>query len=146
MNTGLEGKPSREFHIRFTERIYRLHLTGVTNHSPRGAGVFEIVLFPPGASDGEILYVGVEKEGGSVYETLKAVIEGRGGLPPDALKTVQENISNAYFDAVSSGDFENGEDLADLAWALVQTKKPRLNDLQSQPHSGRYGSISYKET
>ena len=145
MKTGIEGKPSREFQIRWTERIYRLHLTGIGNHAPRGAGVFEIVLFPPGAEDGEVIYVGQEPGTGSVSARLQAAFENRGGLEPEALKDLQANLSNAYFDAVSVADLESDEDLMDLAWAVCQTKKPRLNDLAKQPHSGRYSEISYKE-
>lgn len=145
MKTNLEGKPSREFNIKWTDRIYRLHATGVGNHSPRGTGVFELVLFPPGAEDGEILYVGVETGDGSVQETLLAALEGSGGLPPEKLKVLQENLANAYFDAVAWGDLQGDEDLIDLAWAVVQVKKPRLNDPATQPHSGRYSEISYKE-
>ena len=143
MKTGLEGKPSKEFQIRWTERIYRLHLTGIGNHAPKGAGVFEIVLFPPGADDGEVLFVGHEPMQGSVSARLQAIFENRGGLPPEKLKVVQENLGNAYFDAVSTGNLESDEDLADLAWAVAQVKKPRLNG--GEPHSGRFSEVSYKE-
>jgi hypothetical protein len=145
MMTGLEGKPSKEFKIKWTERIYRLHLTGIGNHAPRAAGVFEIVLFPPGAEDGEVIYVGYEPEGGSVAQTLTAIFENRGGMPAEKLKVLQENIANAYFDAVSVADIENNEDLMDLAWAVVNQKKPRLNDPKEQAHSGRFSSIGYME-
>jgi hypothetical protein len=136
---------NREFTVKWTERIYRLHLTGIGNHAPRGAGVFEIVLFPPGAEDGEVLYVGYEPQGGSVAETLKAMAEGRGGLPPEKLEILRQNMANAYFDAVSVADVESDEDLKDLAYAVVQAKKPRLNELAAQPNSGRYTSLSYRE-
>ena len=145
MNTGLEGKPAKEFQIKWTDRIYRLHLTGIGNHAPRGAGVFEIVLFPPGAGDGEVIYVGHEPEGGSVAATLEAIFENKGGLPAEQLKAVHENMANAYFDAVSVANIESNEDLVDLTWAVVQTKKPRLNEPQSQPHSGRFSAISFTE-
>lgn len=145
MNTEIEGKPSKEFKIKWTDRIYRLHLTGIGNHAPRGAGIFEIVLFPPGAEDGEVLYVGYEPEGGSVAQTLQLIFENRGGLPADQLKVVQENIANAYFDAVSVANIESNEDLVDLAWAVVKQKKPRLNDPSTQVHSGRFSSIGYME-
>ena len=143
MNTGLEGKPSKEFQIRWTERIYRLHMTGIGNHAPKGGGVFEIVLFPPGADDGEVIYVGHEPMQGSVAARLQAIFENRGGLPPEKLKILQENLGNAYFDAVSTGNLENDEDLADLAWAVAQVKKPRLNGVE--PYSGRFSEISYRE-
>ncbi len=145
MRTGIEGKPDREFHIRFTERIYRLHLTGIGNHAPPSAGVFEIVLFPPGAEDGEVIYVGFEPQGGSVSARLKAIFENRGGLEPAALADVQANLANAYFDAVSVADVESDQDLMDLAWAVCQAKKPRLNDLGAQSHSGRFSSIRFSE-
>jgi hypothetical protein len=145
MNTGVEGKPSREFQIRWTDRIYRLHLTGIGNHAPKGPGVFEIVLFPPGAEDGEVLYVGFEPGGGSVSQTLAAAFENRGGLPPEKLRILHENIANAYFDAVSVADAESDQDLMDLAWAVVARKKPRLNEASSQPHSGRFSAITYRE-
>jgi hypothetical protein len=80
-----------------------------------------------------------------VAETLAAVFENRGGLPPEKLKVVQENLANAYFDAVSVADAESDEDLMDLAWAVVQAKKPRLNEPVQQPHSGRFSALSYKE-
>jgi len=136
---------AREFAIKWTERIYRLHLTGIGNHAPQGAGVFEIVLFPPGAEDGEVLYVGFEPQGGSVAATLKAMAEGRGGMPPEKLEILRQNMANAYFDAVSVADVENDADLMDLAYAVVQSKKPRLNELAEQPQSGRYSSLSYRE-
>ena len=135
----------REFTIRWTERIYRLHLTGIGNHAPKGAGVFEIVLFPPGAEDGEVIYVGHEPSTGSVAARLQAIFEGRGGLEPEALKDVQANLMNAYFDAVSVADVASDEDLMDLAWAVAQKKRPRLNDLTAQTHSGRYGKVTFKE-
>jgi hypothetical protein len=141
----MEAKPSREFGIRWTERIYRLHLTGIGNHAPRGAGVFEIALFPPGSEDGEVIYVGWEGASGSVSERLRAAFENRGGLEPEALKDLQANMANAYFDAVSVADVESDEDLMDLAWAVAQQKKPRLNNLENMPHSGRYAELSYKE-
>jgi hypothetical protein len=136
---------AREFAIKWTERIYRLHLTGIGNHAPPGPGVFEIVLFPPGAEDGEVLYVGFEPQGGSVAATLKAMAEGRGGMPPEKLEILRQNMANAYFDAVSVADVENDADLMDLAYAVVQSKKPRLNELAEQPQSGRYSSLSYRE-
>lgn len=145
METGIAGKPAKEFQIKWTDRIYRLHLTGIGNHAPQGAGVFEIVLFPPGAEDGEVLYVGFEPGGGSVAERLKAAFENRGGLEAAQLKVLQENMANAYFDAVSVGDMASDDDLKDLAWAVVQKKKPRLNDTTTQPHSGRFSAIAYKE-
>jgi hypothetical protein len=145
MKTGMEGKGERKFQIRWTERIYRLHQTGIGNHAPRGAGVFEIVLFPPGAEDGEVLYVGWEKQGGNVAARLAAIFENRGGLEPAQLKVLQENLGDAYFDAVSVGDMENDDDLLDLAWAVVQKKKPRLNQAEKEPHSGRYSDIDYIE-
>jgi hypothetical protein len=145
MKTGIEGKPSREFQIRWTERIYRLHLTGIGNHAPRGAGVFEIVLFPPGAEDGEVLYVGYEPAKASVAARLQAIFENRGGLEAHDLKIAQDNLANAYFDAISVADVESDEDLMDLAWAVASAKKPRLNDLAKQSHSGRYSEITYKE-
>ena len=145
MNTGIAGKPSKEFQIRWTERIYRLHLTGIGNHAPKGAGVFEIGLFPPGAEDGEVIFAGFETMGGSVASRLAAIFENRGGLPPEKLKAVQENLANAYFDAVSTANIEGDEDLMDLAWAVAQVKKPRLNDAASEPHSGRFSAITYKE-
>lgn len=143
--TGLSGKPAKEFKLRFTERIYRLHATGVTNHAPRGGGIFEIVLFPPGAEDGEVLYVGFEPEGGSVAAKLMQVLEGSGGLDPATLAVVQENMANAYFDAVSTSDAADDADRLDLAWAIVQAKKPRLNPLDAQTHSGRYSKVTYIE-
>lgn len=145
MNTNIEGKPAKEFQIKWTDRIYRLHLTGIGNHAPRGAGVFEIVLFPPGAQDGEVIYVGHEKEGGSVAATLTAIFENKGGLPAEKLSVLQENLANAYFDAVSVANIDSDDDLLDLAWAVVQIKKPRLNEPVQQRHSGRFSSISYTE-
>lgn len=145
METGIEGKASREFQIKWTDRIYRLHLTGIGNHAPRGGGVFEIVLFPPGAEDGEVIYVGHEGQGGSVAATLSSIFENRGGLPQDKLRVVQENLANAYFDAVSFSDAASDEDLMDLAWAVVQVKKPRLNEPVQQANSGRFSAIAYKE-
>jgi hypothetical protein len=133
MKTGIEGKPEREFQIRWTERIYRLHLTGIGNHAPPAAGVYEIVLFPPGAEDGEVVFVGWEGARGSVAARLREYFE----------KGVE--LEHAYFDAVSVSDAETDEDLMDLAWAVAQLKKPRLNDLKNQPHSGRYSDISYRE-
>jgi hypothetical protein len=135
----------KEFQIRWTDRIYRLHLTGIGNHAPRGSGIFEIVLFPPGAEDGEVLYVGVEKSGGSVAATLSAIFENKGGLPEEKLKVVHENLANAYFDAVSVANVESDEDLLDLAWAIVQKKKPRLNEPVQQANSGRFDEIKYSE-
>ncbi len=144
MKTGSQG-PAREFKIRFTERIYRLHENGINNHAPRGAGVFEIVLFPPGAEDGEVLFVGSCGSSDSVAANLRAIREGSGGMPSEALRVVQENIENAYFDAVSDSDAHSDEDRVDLAWALVQAKKPRLNSPEAQVHSGRFSEILYRE-
>jgi hypothetical protein len=136
---------NREFSIKWTDRIYRLHLTGIGNHAPRGSGVFEIVLFPPGAEDGEVIYVGHEGASGSVSATLAAIFENRGGLPPEKLKVVQENLANAYFDAVSTADVESDQDLADLAWAIAAKKKPRLNEPVQQAPSGRFSAVTYRE-
>jgi hypothetical protein len=136
---------NKEFNIKWTDRIYRLHLTGIGNHAPKGPGVFEIVLFPPGAEDGEVLYVGYEGSGGSVSSTLAAIFENRGGLPAEKLQVVQENLANAYFDAVAVADVEGDDDLKDLTWAIVQAKKPRLNEPVQQPKTGRFSVISYKE-
>lgn len=136
---------SKQFKIRFTERIYRLHATGIGNHAPRGGGIFEIVLFPPGASDGEVLYVGHVPATGSVAETLLALRENQGGLPPEKLAVLQANLADAYFDAVSVADCQSEADWQDLAWAIVQTKKPRLNDLSGPPPSGRYTQVTFEE-
>jgi len=144
MKTGGPG-PAREFTLRFTERIYRLHEAGINNHAPRGAGVFEIVLFPPGAEDGEVLYVGSCGSGESVAAQLRAIREGSGGMDAPSLRVVQENLANAYFDAVSDSDANSDDDRIDLAWALVQAKHPRLNSPERQAHSGRFSEISYRE-
>jgi hypothetical protein len=137
--------PKKTFKIRFTERIYRLHLGGIMNHGPRGAGIFELVEFAPGAEDGTVLYVGHVPHGGSIAEHLQAIVEGRGGLDEAKLKTVHERMANLYFDAVLTADCQTEEDWTDLAWAIVSAKKPLLNPLAAQPHSGRYSDISYEE-
>jgi hypothetical protein len=144
-DTGVAGLPSRVFKIRFTERIYRLHQTGIMNHAPRGGGIFELVVFPRGAEDGTVLYIGREPQGGSVAALLQQVFEGTGGLPPAKLAVAQEKLADLYHDAVLVADCHDEDDWKDLAWALVQAKKPQLNDLASQPHSGRYSSIAYEE-
>lgn len=143
--TGQAGKPAKTFKIRFTERIYRLHLGGIMNHAPRGSGIFELVLFPRGAEDGTVLYVGHVPTGGSVAEHLQAILEGRGGLPEAKLAAVKEALADLYFDAVLSADCESEADWQDLAWAIVQAKQPKLNEGPAEPHSGRYGEISYEE-
>ncbi len=145
MRTGVEGKPAREFSVRWSEKIYRLHESGVNNHGPRGAGIFEIVLFPPGAEDGEVLYVGQVPAGGSIAQVLDRIRLGEGGLDEERLAVVRENMANAYFDALVAGDLEGDDDFKDVAWALVQEKKPRLNPADRQPHSGRYSEITLKE-
>ena len=143
--TGLTDKPSRSFKIRFTERIYRLHLTGIQNHAPRGGGIFELVVFPRGAEDGTVLYIGHEPQTGSVAGVLQQVFEGSGGLPAEKLAVAQEKLADLYHDAVLVADCQSEDDWKDLAWALVQAKKPQLNDLAAQPHSGRYSTIGYEE-
>lgn len=143
MNTGIVGKPARTFHLRFTERIYRLHLGGIMNHAPRAAGVFELVEFPAGAEDGKVLYVGLVAQGGSVAEHLQAIFEGRGGMPPEKLAVVQAKLADLYFDAVLTADCEGEADWQDLAWALVQSKTPPLNDPVAQPRSERYSDIGF---
>lgn len=137
--------PTKEFKIRFTERIYRLHQGGVMNHAPRGSGIYELVEFPPGAEDGSVLYVGHVPHGGSIAEHLQAIIEARGGLDEAKLKVVQERMANLYFDAVLSADCDSEEDWKDLAFAIVAAKKPELNPLASQAHSGRYSDIRFIE-
>jgi hypothetical protein len=144
-DTGLAGKPPREFKIRFTERIYRLHATGIQNHAPRGGGIFELVVFPRGAEDGRVLYIGHEPQGGSVARVLQGVFEGSGGLEPEKLAVAQAHLADLYHDAVLVADCDSEADWQDLAWALVQAKKPELNDLNSQPHSGRYSAIGFEE-
>jgi hypothetical protein len=143
--TGVAGKPSRTFKIRFTERIYRLHQTGIQNHAPRGGGIFELVVFPRGAEDGTVLYIGHEPQGGSVAGVLQAIFEGTGGLAPEKLAQAQAHLGDLYHDAVLVADCQDEDDWQDLAWALVQAKKPALNDLSLQPQSGRYSSIGYEE-
>jgi hypothetical protein len=139
------GKPIKTFKIRFTERIYRLHLGGIMNHAPRGGGIFELVLFPRGAEDGTVLYVGHVPQGGSIAEHLQAIIEARGGLDDERLKAVHEKLADLYFDAVLSADCADEADWTDLAWAIVKAKQPALNPLDKQPHSGRYSDVSYEE-
>ncbi len=145
MKTGSAGKPGRTFKIRFTERIYRLHFGGVMNHAPRGGGIYELVLFPPGAEDGTVLKVGHVPQGGSIAEHLQAIVEGRGGLEEADLKVVRERMADLYFDAVLTADCADEDDWKDLAWALVQEKRPLLNPPAAQPHSGRYGEIAFEE-
>jgi hypothetical protein len=144
-DTGVAGKPARLFKIRFTERIYRLHQTGIQNHAPRGGGIFELVAFPRGAEDGTVLYVGHEPQGGSIAGVLQGVFDGTGGLPPGKLAQAREQLADLYHDAVLVADCQGEEDWTDLAWALVQSKKPPLNDPAAQPQSGRYSSIGYEE-
>jgi hypothetical protein len=136
---------AKHFKIRFTERIYRLHLGGIMNHAPRGSGIFELVLFPRGAEDGTVLYVGHVPAGGSVAEHLQAIFEGRGGMPDEKLAAVKEAMADLYFDAVLTADCESDDDWKDLAWAIVQAKKPKLNAGASEPNSGRYANITYEE-
>ena len=145
MNTGNAGKPARTFKIRFTDRIYRLHFGGVMNHAPRGGGIYELVEFQAGAEDGRVLYVGHIPQGASIAEHLQAIIEDRGGLPPEKLAVVKQRIADLYFDAVLTADCDGEEDWQDLAWALVQSKTPALNDPAAQPNSGRYGDISFQD-
>jgi hypothetical protein len=137
--------PKKTFKIRFTERIYRLHLGGIMNHAPRGAGIFELVEFVPGAEDGTVLYVGHVPQGGSIAEHLQAIVEGRGGLEDAKLQAVQARMAHLYFDAVLAADCHSEDDWTDLAFAIVTAKKPELNPLASQPHSGRYSDIAYEE-
>lgn len=143
--TGLVDKPTRDFKIRFTERIYRLHLTGIQNHAPRGGGIFELVVFPRGAEDGTILYIGHEPQSGSIAAKLQAVVENTGGLDPERLAVAQSYMADLYHDAVLTADCASEEDWQDLAWALVQAKKPTLNDPSAQPRSGRFSRIGYEE-
>jgi hypothetical protein len=144
-DTGVAGQPGRVFKIRFTERIYRLHQTGIMNHAPRGGGIFELVVFPRGAEDGTVLYIGHEAQGGSVASVLQQIFDGTGGLPPEKLAVAQGHLADLYHDAVLVADCQSEDDWKDLAWALVQAKKPQLNELGSQRHSGRYSSIGYEE-
>ena len=144
-STGLAGKPAKKFKIRFTERIYRLHLGGIMNHAPRANGIYELVVFPPGAEDGKVLYVGHVPVGGSIAEHLQAILEGRGGLPDEKLAVVKEAMADLYFDAVLTADCEGEADWQDLAWAIAQEKKPSLNAGPAEPHSSRYSDISYEE-
>jgi hypothetical protein len=137
--------PKKTFKIRFTERIYRLHLGGIMNHAPRGGGVYELVEFVPGAEDGTVLYVGHVPAGGSIAEHLQAIVEGRGGLDEERLKAVQARMAHLYFDAVLTADCADEADWQDLAYAIVAAKKPELNPLAGQPHSGRYSDLSYEE-
>ena len=143
MTTGHAGKPERHFKIRFTERIYRLHLGGIMNHAPRGAGIYELVIFPRGAEDGTVLYVGHVPTGGSIAEHLQAIVEGRGGLPEAKLARVAEVLGDLYFDAVLTADATDDADWQDLAWAIAQTKKSELN-AGDQP-TGRYSALTYEE-
>ena len=139
------AKPTKTFKLRFTERIYRLHLGGIMNHAPRHGGVFELVLFPPGAQDGTVLYVGLVPQGGSIAEHLQAIIESRGGLDDARLKAVHAQMADLYFDAVLSADCADEADWQDLAWALVKAKQPTLNPFAEQPRSGRYSDVTYEE-
>jgi hypothetical protein len=134
----------KTFKIRFTERIYRLHLGGIMNHAPRCGGVFELVEFVPGAEDGTVLYVGQVPQGGSIAATLQAIVEQSGGLPPEKLAQVQARMAHLYFDAVLTADCADEQDWQDLAWAIIQAKKPVLND-PGRPHSGRYETVAYEE-
>jgi hypothetical protein len=138
-------KPKRHFKIRFTDRIYRLHVGGIMNHAPRGSGVFELVEFKPGAEDGTVIYVGHVPQGGSIAEFLEAIVEKRGGLDEAKLAAVHERMANLYFDAVLVADCADDHDWQDLAYALCAAKQPLLNPLASQAHSGRYSDISYEE-
>ena len=143
MKTGIPGKPSKDYRIRWSEKIYRLHQGGVTNHGPRGAAVFEIVIFPPGAQDGEVIYVAPAPA--PAAGTLLAILEGRGGAPEAALKGIAASIQDAYFDFVISAGAKTEADLADLAWALVRQKQPRFNPPDETPSSGRWSDISIQE-
>jgi hypothetical protein len=145
MNTGVSGKPSKTFKIRFTERIYRLHFGGIMNHAPRGGGIYELVSFPPGAEDGTVLYIGHVPQGGSIAEHLQAIVENRGGLPEAQLQVVQSKMADLYFDAVLTADCADEQDWQDLAWALVQAKQPQLNPAGAQPQSGRYSDVAFEE-
>jgi hypothetical protein len=145
MTTPATGKPTRHFKIRFTERIYRLHFGGIMNHAPRGGGIYELVEFPPGAEDGKVLYVGHIPQGASIAEHLQAIVEGRGGLPQDKLDAIQAKMANLYFDAVLQADCDGEDDWTDLAWALVRSKSPALNDPATQPNSGRWSDITVED-
>jgi hypothetical protein len=139
------AKPTKTFKIRFTERIYRLHLGGIMNHAPRTGGVFELVVFPKGAEDGTVLYVGHVPQGGSIAEHLQAIVEARGGLDDERLKAVHAHMADLYFDAVLTADCADEADWTDLAWAIVKAKHPTLNTLNQQPNSGRYSDVNYEE-
>jgi len=145
MQTEMTGKPSRTYRIRWSEKIYRFHENGISNHGPRAGAVFEIVLYPPGAEDGEVVYVGRVPQGGDCSMVLNAIRTGSGGASPAALKGIAENLANAYFDYVASGDLSSDQDLADLAQALVAQKKPRFNQPEDHPASGRWSEVKIEE-
>jgi hypothetical protein len=146
METGVIDRPEKEYRIRFSEKIYRLHEGGIMNHAPEGRGLFEIVFFPPGAADGEVVYVGrAEGPNGDCATLLAGIQSGRHGASPEALVGILRGLEHAYFDYLEDvGDYSD-EDLADVAWALVQQKKPRFNAPDEHPHSGRWSEITLAE-
>jgi len=92
-----------------------------------------------------VLYVGHVPQGGSIAEHLQAIIENRGGLPEAQLLVVQSKMADLYYDAVLVADCVDEQDWQDLAWALVQAKRPELNPAAAQPHSGRYSDVAFEE-
>ncbi|MBI5243759.1 MAG: hypothetical protein HY922_08770 [Elusimicrobia bacterium] len=133
-------QPPRMFHIKRSERCYRLKPEALRAHAPRRPGVYEL-LSCDAKGGPEVLYVGLALPQ-TIYERLAAHLMGNVRPTADELRQSHPNV---YFDFIAEADIESQEELRDIAGALMIRHNPRHNLLQNPPSSGKHHRVDVME-
>ncbi len=129
----------RTFKIAMSERCFRFKPEALMNHAPQKPGVYEFVTFTP-QGEGVVLYVGLASPQ-TVFDALEKHLKGELSPSKDELFAAARDV---YFDYVTYADIESVEDLRDIASALFEKTRPKLNKEPLTP-TGRYGRVALEE-
>ncbi len=133
----------RTFKIRMSERCFRFKPAALGDHAPHKPGVYEFVTFNA-AMEPEVLFVGlaIPGDGESINAAVAAHMMGNARPNSDDLFKAAKDI---YFDYVDGADVDDPQDFKDIAGALIEKHKPRLNPSTPPPSSGKYGPVTLEE-
>jgi hypothetical protein len=130
---------AKTFKIAMSERCFRFKPDALMNHAPQKPGVYEFVTFTP-QGEGVVLFVGLASPQ-TVFDALEKHLKGELAPTKDDLFASAKDV---YFDYVTYADIESVDDLRDIASALIEKTKPRLNK-EPFPATGRYGRVVLEE-
>jgi len=133
----------KTFKVQMSERCFRFKPDALGSHAPRKSGVYEFVTFNAEMKP-EVLFVGlaIPEEGGTIHDAIAAHMMGNARPTTEDLFKAAKDV---YFDYVDQASIDDEQDFKDIAGALIEKHKPRLNPSTPPPSSGKYGAITIEE-